>query len=204
MDDKEITQEVSKYAFRWFVICGLIALLSIFMWEDMGCSGKTKQVVKEVDTLTPKIVKNNQAITVLNDSIPFYKEQARLAWIRKNYYKQKYISLFDSLYSVSDSICKISLQLVNQAKLKQDSAHEAENEANLSIINNQSKQIGLYKDNKLLYDLRHKKDSSEISYLINDSIPKVFKRGLNKGRKQGFIFGAIIAEAVNIGAKIKP
>lgn len=196
------TQIISKYALRGFLVCAGIALICVLLYA-YGCDREPKPVIKpEIDTLTPRIIKNNQTIQIHADSTEYFREQARKAWERKNFYKQKYLSLFDSLYSVSDSACKINLQLVNQAKLKQDSAHDAENMANLSVINSQGKQIKLYQENQTLYDLRHKKDSTWIKNLT-DSIPKAYRLGLKKGRRQGFIVGAVIVEAVNLGAKIK-
>lgn len=206
--DTEVTQTITKWAFKAFIICCSIALICVLLFNWCHRSEQSKPVINEPDTIKPRIIKNNQTIQIHADSTEYFREQARKAWERKNFYKQKYLSLFDSVYFNADSTCKLNLQLVNQAKLKQDSAHEAENEANMAMIVSQFNQIELYQENQTLYDLRHKKDSSEISYLINDSIPKVvkseFKRGRKAGRKQGFILGIGVSGAVWVGSKIKP
>lgn len=205
MEDKEVTQAIARSMIKGFVICAVVAILCCILFYWCNRPEPVKPVIKpEIDTITPCINSNNQTIQIHADSTEYYREQARKAKERKNFYKQKYISLFDSVYHHADSTCKVNLKLVNQAKLKQDSAHEAENIANLLVISNQGKQIELYQDNQKLYDLRHKKDSSQISYLINDSIPKAYRLGLRKGRRQGFIAGVAVSGAVWVSSKIKP
>lgn len=207
MTDKEATSAILKQFIKPFayIVIGLIVGAILFnQCDHIPDSGK---MISEKDTITPKISQNKQDIKRLKDSVPYYKEQVRLAKLGKSYYKQMYKSVYDSLYSASDSVCKSRLQLANEIKLKQDSAHEAENQANIELIANAFNQIDKYAENQKMYETRHTADTSIIGYLVRDSIPKVakseFKRGRKVGRKQGAIFGFGASALLFVGSKVK-
>ncbi|MES2382483.1 MAG: hypothetical protein V4538_15655 [Bacteroidota bacterium] len=190
---------------------GVIAFLIVIVCITFNCGGKVEPkptFYKTTDTTTPKIIQNKADIKVLNDSVPIYRAMLQNATNSKNYYKRLHKTTSDSLYDLSDSIGKIRLSILNSIKLKQDSAHEAENQANLLTIVNAFNQIGEYQENVSLLESQHVIDTTKINYLLNDSIPKVkaseFKRGKKVGRKQGFVAGVIVTEGVNVGAKLIP
>jgi hypothetical protein len=188
-----------------FLIAILLCLLLFYK-----CYNTTDPVIRivERDTIAPKIAANKADIKQLNDSVPILYALLKKAKDRKNYYKQKYRSVFDSIYSASDSTCRESLLVIELQKLKQDSAHESQILAQKALTDNAFEQIDNYKENQGLYDVRHKLDSTKIGYLINDSIPSAIKyygkKRFWKGFKIGLGAGAIIVEAANVASKIKP
>jgi len=179
------------------LVCVLLpkGCISIFNKSD-----KQNTLSIKVDTITPKIKKNKSDIIALVDSSKIFKEQLKQANKSVKYFKIKYKSTHDSLYSLSDSIGKIRLVIVNQIKQKQDSSHEAENQANLLLVINAYNQIGEYQDNEVLYVEKIKRDSTEKKQLNNrivhliDTLPKVKRKGFLKGFKWGFTSGVILTE----------
>jgi hypothetical protein len=206
-------ENIKKY-FK-IILKGLVLLLAIFAVVVIfkECNGEeTKQTVSidKPDTLRPKIQVNKTDIKVLADSVPIYREMAKQANNRKNYYKGLYKSTYDSLYDLSDSIGKIRLAITESIKLKQDSANEAQNEANVQLIINAFNQIGEYQDNEILYEQKIKQDSTEKEQLKQDlkteqeSKVKYWK-GFWTGAKWGTVFGIAVDESARAGIRmIKP
>ena len=195
---------------KWYLLTVLVTVLIFANCKGCASDPKPTTTIVKVDTITPKINKNKADIIALVDSAEIYKAQLIKAINRKNYYKLKYKSVYDSVYSASDSVCKVYLGLVQRVKLKQDSAHEAENQANSLIIVNAYNQIGEYKDNEVLYTEKIKQDSvikqsltTRIVQLI-DTLPRVKRKGFIKGFLYGFGSGATAKQGVDLLSKVRP
>jgi len=122
--------------------------------------------------------------------------------------KQKVIKgrdrIKDSLIYISDSTCKISLNILYTECLKNDQVND-------SLLKNKSLQA--QKDSISIATLTHKvgtkqerinRDSTYIEHLHKDSIPQVKRKALWKGRGQGASAYAIIRESINAASKFKP
>ncbi len=192
-----IQKKVHKTFLKWII--PIILLVGLLGYCHGRKSVETKQEVPgkvEIDTIRPKIVKIKSEIKVLADSVQHYKDIAKNAVDRKNYYKGLFKTTYDSLYSLSDSIGKIRLALAKEVKQKQDSASEAENFANSELIVNAFSQISKYQDAEVQYELEHKKDSTDKvqAKIESEKVAKSeFKRGKKVGRIQGVI-GTLFAE----------
>lgn len=195
---------------KYIALIILIILLCFLSWCQGRDSVKPVNTIQpeKPDTIRPKIQVNKADIKNFADSIPILKAKLLQATNRKNYYKELYKSTHDSLHSISDSVCKSYLTLVNRVKEKQDSAHEAENEANSQLIINAFNQIGEYQDNEILYEEKIKQDSTDKAQAKKD-----FEKQLNasnwkwfwKGYRWGFGTGAVATQGVNSGIRmIKP
>ena len=109
----------------------------------------------------------------------------------------------DSLIYISDSTCKKSINILYYECVKTDSV-------NNSIISNLKEQTK--KDSTSIAVLTHKvlikqdrivRDSTRIVQL-NDTLPKVKRKGFIKGFFYGFGSGASVTKGVEIISKIKP
>ncbi len=108
----------------------------------------------------------------------------------------------DSLIYVSDSTCRISLNILYTECLKNDQVND-------SLLKNKSLQA--QKDSVSIATLTHKigtkqerinRDSTRIEQL-NDTLPKVKRKGFVKGFLIGFGSGAAAKQGVDILTKIK-
>jgi hypothetical protein len=192
------------------ILKGLVLLLAIFavvvIFKECSNSEKPNPTFyKDTDTITPKIEVNKSENDSLTVRLAILEKSLKTQRSKTSYYKSKYKSVYDSVYSASDSICRTFLSLVNSERERLETSHEAENQVNQYIIDNQFKQIENHRENERLFELQHVQDTSKISYLLNDSIPKVrkiaLKEGKRIGRKQGVIGTVIVGSALFIGVK---
>ncbi len=185
-----------KSNYIYLIVILLLVFLIGYLTQCKGKEPKQTVPIEKPDTIRPKITKNKDDRKIIADSAKIYREMFIAASNRKNYYKHLYKSVYDSLYSASDSACKSYLGLVQRVKEKQDSAHEAENEANTLFIVNAYNQIGELEDNEIQYELKIKQDSTDKATAKIEAEKKAkaeFKRGKKVGRVQGVI-GTLFAE----------
>lgn len=110
--------------------------------------------------------------------------------------KTKIVTLFDKVYiKVSDSV-KSDLDSIK---------FEYEYLEFLNVQALQSKDSALAQKDTAIFALKKSAHNDSIWIIaLQDSIAKVYKRALRKGRKQGFVFGIGTGAAIWVGSKIKP
>jgi hypothetical protein len=147
-------------------------------------------LIAEKDQINEFILENNKELRHQLDSATHVKPKVII----------RYKTVYDSLLVV-DTMCIRSLTTLNNECAKKDSVNEF-------IISNQSSQIGnLITVNNNLNDIidiqRYRIGTDSINEIaLKEMIELEFKRGLKKGRKQGFIVGAGGTQAVNTGIDI--
>ena len=188
-----------KQILPYLVMALLIILASVYL---QNCRGKNPQLtlidnkdslytlIAEKEQINEFILENNKELRHQLDSATHVKPRVII----------RYKTVYDSLL-ITDTLCIQSLTTLNNECAKKDSLNEF-------IISNQSSQIGnLITVNNNLNDIidiqRYRIGTDSINEIVlKEMIELEFKRGLKKGRKQGFIVGAGGTQAVNSGIDI--
>jgi hypothetical protein len=112
-------------------------------------------------------------------------------------YKDRWRTHYDTIYKQAPDTCHYYLDKLNAEKMASDSINDIVVKTYSDVIT--AGTVYLAKKDSVI------KEQDIVIQELQDSIPKVRKHYLWKGRKQGFIGGVIAREAVNVGSKlIKP
>lgn len=182
----------------------LLLLIPIFIaWLMLPkCEGHGKVESVNTDTIYKQESVSDKVIKATLEELHILKLKNDSLMARKPIYILRYKTKFDSLY-ITDTSCQNSLITLY------NSFGEL-NDLNDSIIANSSRRLA--KDSVLINELNIKvglkqsRVTIDSTYIVvlKDSIPKVKRRALWKGRLQGAAAYAIIREGVNAVDKIKP
>ena len=191
-EDKQIHQSMVKTILPYIIIGVLIVIASFFM---KGCHDEPYVNVKSDNTILNSFL-NRKGIEfkrlmsdnkTLNDSLKTArKTKIKIVYRTKNVY--------DSLL-VTDTSCVNSLVTLYNECQNNDSINNV-------IIDNLTTQnanlVSATNNQEYVIDMQKYKISSDSTF-IKDELPKEYKRGLKKGRKQGIIIGTVIETAVIVG-----
>lgn len=192
--------------YRWCLL--LIPVLIIGIWLfPKSCSHSIKPTPPNHDSVYKKENRLNKIISkVINERFLLKRKNDSLM-TRKPIYVDRYKCKFDSLYNNPriDTSCQNSLIMLYNS-------FGNLNDLNDSIIANKIRKES--QDSILIDALFSKIKTKQMHRVIDstyicDSVPvkinQAYKKGLKKGRKQGFITGVVLTESANVGSKlIKP
>ena len=177
-------------------------LMGVFLvWVLLPkCSSEPKVTTPSHDSIYHYEAIDNNTLNLTLKYAKYLESKNDSLMSRKPIYVIKYKTKFDSLY-ITDTSCQSSLIMLYNT-------FGELNDLNDSIIanNNRSK----INDSITIATLTHKVglkqghitiDSTRLVALI-DTLPKVYKQGLRKGRRQGFVAGVLVDETINIAERV--
>jgi len=185
---------------KWYLLTVLVTV--VIFANCKGCASDPKPTLNNHDTIYQQEQVSNEVIKQTLEELHVLKLKNDSLMARKPIYVIRYKTKFDSLY-LADTSCQNSLIVLYNAFGDLNSFND-------SIIANFGQIV--YKDSVLIKELNTKIglkqsrvtiDSTYIE-VLKDSIPKVKRRALWKGRAQGAAAYAIIREGVGAAAKFKP
>lgn len=194
--DKEITQAIAKKAMKIFIASIVTALVVLICLSFFNKCDRQKDLPIVNDNLTIEQNKNKDSIRIYEAANNVYLKLIDSLLRIKPIIKTKIIHHYTTLHDSIPVFLKDDLDSLQSDWMELDIVNLNTIEYQDSIINNQNKEIKLYKS------ITHN-DTLRINQL-NDSIPKAYRLGLKKGRKQGAIFGFIVSGALYVGSKIRP
>lgn len=168
-----------------------IAILIIVFFNG-GCDKQTDSSIKP-DTLTIENKANADSILTYNQIIIRLAHEVDSLKSLKPSIKTRIVHHYQTLYDTIPIYLRDDLDSLQSDWLDLEITNLNIIGDQDSIIRYQQKEIGIYKaithnDTLIIQDLQ-------------DSLKTEYKRGLKKGRKQGFVTGVVVTESANIGAK---